>query len=57
MLKDEKVKEVIRSREDLSTCENNGLNYRIMKKATGAGVKFMKLLIRACMQSGPLLSS
>jgi hypothetical protein len=48
MLNHENIKEMIRSREDLNARGVDRISYRIMKRAGATGVKFMKLLIRAC---------
>jgi hypothetical protein len=47
-LNDKNTPEMIRSREDLSGRGVNEISHKIMKKARDAGMKFMKLLIRAC---------
>jgi hypothetical protein len=54
MLEEKNIAEVIKSREDLSACRVDEISYRIMK---GTGVKFMKLLIRASIQSGRVMRS
>jgi hypothetical protein len=42
MLSEDNIAQVIKSRQDLSACGVDGINYRIMKGAGSEGVKFMK---------------
>jgi hypothetical protein len=46
ILDEKNISEVIKLREDLSSCGVDGVSYRIMKGAGTEGVKFMKLLVR-----------
>jgi hypothetical protein len=57
MLDEKNIAEVIKSREDLSASGVDGISYRIMKGAGAAGVKFMKLLVRASIRSGRVMST
>jgi hypothetical protein len=57
MLNEKNISEVIKSREDLSASGVDGISYRILKGAGAEGVKFMKHLIRACIQGGKVINS
>jgi hypothetical protein len=46
----------IRSREILSACGIDGMNYRIMKAAGKEDVSFVQLLIRADIRSGHVMT-
>jgi hypothetical protein len=45
MLNEKNIEEVIKSRDDLSTCGVDGISYRIMKGAGAEGIKFMQHLV------------
>jgi hypothetical protein len=47
MLSEDNIRDVIRSRDDLSACGNDGINYQIMKAADPEGVRFMRTIIKA----------
>jgi hypothetical protein len=52
-MRDEKnIAAVINSRQDLSASGADGISYRIVKSAKGEGVKFIQLLVEACMRNG-----
>jgi hypothetical protein len=57
MLSEDNIAQVIKSRQDLSACGVDGISYRIMKGAGRERVKFMKLLVRACIQSGKVINT
>jgi hypothetical protein len=57
MLSDDNIRAVIRSRDDLSVCGNDGINYRIMKTAVPEAVKFMKRIIKATIRCGRVFDS
>jgi hypothetical protein len=46
MLSDDNILAVIRSRDDLSACGNDGISYKIMKTARPEAVKFMRRIIK-----------
>jgi hypothetical protein len=51
------IAEVIKSRQDLSASGVDGISYRIIKGAKNEGVKFIKLIIRACIRNGRIFDS
>jgi hypothetical protein len=51
LFSDDNIRDVIRSRDDLSACGNDGIRYQIVKAAGPQRVKFMKHLIKATIQS------
>jgi hypothetical protein len=57
MLSDDNVRDVIRSRDDLSARGNDGISYQIVKAAGLQGVDFMKHIIKATIQSRRVLGS
>jgi hypothetical protein len=57
MLNEKNIAEVIRSWEDLNGRRIDGISYWIMKRARTEGMKFMKLLVRACIQSGRVINT
>jgi hypothetical protein len=57
MLKKENIKNVIKSRQDLSACGPDGISYRIIKSAGGQGVKFMRILINASIECGKTITT
>jgi hypothetical protein len=52
ILSEDNIRAVIRSRDDLNACGNDGISYRIMKAAKPEAVKFMKRIIKATIQYG-----
>jgi hypothetical protein len=55
---DEKnIVEVIQSREDLSASGVDGIGHRAREGAGALGVRFMKLLVAASIQSGRVMST
>jgi hypothetical protein len=57
MLSEKNIKEVIQSRQDLSSNGNDGVGYRIIKAAGQEGVKFMKLIIEATIRCKKVFKS
>jgi hypothetical protein len=57
MLSDDNIRAVIRSRDDLSACGNDGISYRIMKAAGQEAVKFMRRIIKATIRCGRVFDS
>jgi hypothetical protein len=56
MLNEKNIADVIRSRADLSVCGVDGISYRIIKGAGGQDIKFLRLLVRACIQHGRVMT-
>jgi hypothetical protein len=57
MLDEKNIEAVIKSRQDLSASGGDGISYRIIKAAKKEGVRFMKLLIAACIRNGKVPES
>jgi hypothetical protein len=57
MLSEDNIRDVIRSRDDLSACGNDGINYQIMKAAGQEGVKFMRAIIKATIKCRRVIGS
>jgi hypothetical protein len=57
MLDERNIEEVIKSRQDLSASGTDGLSHRIIKAAGKEGVKFIKLLVRACIKNGKMIKT
>jgi hypothetical protein len=51
MLSDDNILDVIRLRDDLSVCGNDGISYRTVKAAGPQGVKFIRHIIKAMIQN------
>jgi hypothetical protein len=57
MLKEENIRAVIRSRQDLSASGNDGISYRVIKGAGRFGVLFMKSIIEATIRCGKVFKT
>jgi hypothetical protein len=57
MLSGDNIRVVLRSRDDLSACGNDGISYKIMKAAGPEAVKFMKHIIKAMIRCGRVFDS
>jgi hypothetical protein len=57
MLSEKNIKEVMQSRQDLSSNGNDGVGYRIIKAAGQDGAKFMKLIIEATIRCKKVFKS
>jgi hypothetical protein len=57
MLNTKNIADVIRSRADLSACGVDGISYRIIKGAGEEGIKFIRVLVRACIQHGRVMTT
>jgi hypothetical protein len=57
MLDEKNIEAVINSRQDLSANGVDGIGYRIIKGAKKEGVKFIRLLVEACMRNGKIPES
>jgi hypothetical protein len=57
MLDEEKIAEVIKSRDDLSANGIDGISYPAIKGAGPEGVKFVRTLVRGIIKSGRVMSS
>jgi hypothetical protein len=57
MMNEDRIKEVIKSRADLSACGVDGVSYRIFKAAGQGGIEFMKHIIRGVIKSGRVMES
>jgi hypothetical protein len=57
MLDEKRIRDVIKSRQDLSASGVDGIGYRIIKAAGKEGVSFMRLLIGACIRNGRIPDS
>jgi hypothetical protein len=57
MLDEKNIEQVIRSRQDLSASGVDGISYRIIKAAKKEGVKFIQLLVKACIRNEKIPSS
>jgi hypothetical protein len=57
MLDEEKIAEVIKSRDDLNANGIDGISCGVIKGAGPEGVKFVRMLVRGIMKSGRLMSS
>jgi hypothetical protein len=51
------VADIIKSGEDLSACGVEGTSHRIRRGAGAEGIKFMKSIIGACLQSGRVIDT
>jgi hypothetical protein len=56
ILDEEKITEVIKSRDDHSANGIDGINYRVIKGAGPEGVKFVRTLVRGITKSGRVMS-
>jgi KaiC/GvpD/RAD55 family RecA-like ATPase len=57
MLSSDNIQAVIRSRDDLRVCGNDGINYMIIKAAGQARVKFMRHIIKATIRYRRVIDS
>jgi hypothetical protein len=57
MLSRDDIKAVLRSRDDISACGNDDINYRIIKAAGPEAIKFMRRIIRATIRCGRVFES
>jgi hypothetical protein len=57
ILSADNIRAVIRLRDDLSACGNDGISYRIMKPAGSKAIKFMKLIIKATIRCDQVFDS
>jgi hypothetical protein len=57
MMDESNIKKVINSRQDLSACGPDGISYRILKSAGEEGVKYMKILTKACIRCGRTMTT
>jgi hypothetical protein len=56
-LDEDKVAEVIRSRDDLSANGLDGISYRMIKGTGPEGVRFVRRLVRRIIKSGRVMTS
>jgi hypothetical protein len=57
MLDDRSIEKAIKSRQDLSASGTDGISSRIIKAAGKEEVKFIKLLVRACIKNGKVIKN
>jgi hypothetical protein len=57
MLNEKNIGAVIRSRSDIGGVGTDGINNRILKTAGKEGIRFMKLITRACIRCGRIMES
>jgi hypothetical protein len=57
MMDEENIREVIRSRQDLSACGTDGISCRVLKQAGEDGVNFMKKIIQATGRCGKIFTT
>jgi hypothetical protein len=51
------IETVIDSCQDLNACGVDGISYRLIKSAKEEGVKFIRILVEACVRNGRVLES
>jgi hypothetical protein len=57
ILSEEKIRDAIRSEDELSACSNHGISNRIMKTGGSEAAKFMRYIIKATIRCGRVMYS